>query len=334
MGEFDAIGRIRALAEQAAGNSLLSLGIGDDCCLLDCPGGELLALSTDTMVEGVHFSTRYFSWRDAAGRACAAAISDLAAMAAEPVCMLAAATVPKTGGEKILDELAEGFLEAASLWNCPLAGGDLASTTGPVTLTITVAGRCAPAAALRRSGASPGDEIWITGECGDPSAAIELLERAGAECGSALQNLPENVQNSLFRPTPRLREAAELLELGPPTAMIDVSDGVAADTGHILEESGCGAVLERKALPAGEFSRRRAEDCGLPAEHYFLHGGEDFQLLFTLRSGKLEQTGRELNCGTRITRIGRITAETGKLLIENSDGTLEPLERSGFDHLA
>ncbi len=333
MGEFDSIGRIRELAGKAGPDSLLSLGIGDDCCLLDSPGEGTLALSTDTMVAGVHFNTSYFSWSQAALRASAAAISDLAAMAASPVCMLAAASVPKAGGAKIVEELAAGLLEAASRWDIPLAGGDLTSTTGPLTLTITVVGRCAPGAAITRSGASPEQEIWITDECGDPAAVIETLEEAAEDIVPVLGNIPDLARERLFSPLPRLAEAAELLKTGPPSAMIDVSDGVAADLGHILEESAVGAVLEAQALPVGDFCRNRALKLKLPAWHYCIYGGEDFQLLFTLPSGKIGGAAMKLNCGTTVTRIGRTTATAGELMLEDSRGVLSPLPQKGFDHL-
>jgi thiamine-monophosphate kinase len=333
LGEFDSIGKIRALAGKAGPSSLLSLGIGDDCCLLDSPGEGTLALSTDTMVEGVHFSTSYFSWRQAAVRAVAAAISDLAAMAARPVCMLAAASVPKASGAQIVDELSGGLLDAASRWSCPLAGGDLTSTAGPVTLTITVVGRCAPGAAITRGGATAGEEIWITDQCGDPSAVIESLEEADADPAPLLESIPEVALDSLFSPVPRLAEAAELLALGPPTAMIDVSDGVAADLGHILEESGVGATLEAKALPAGDYCRGRALKKGLKPWHYCLYGGEDFQLLFTLPSGKIDGSALELDCGATVTQIGRTTATVGELMLQDEHGALSPLPRKGFDHL-
>lgn len=333
MGEFDSIGWIRSKVEKSADDSLLSLGIGDDCCLLDCPGTDRLAMSTDTVVEGVHFSTRWLNWSQAALRASAAALSDLAAMAAEPVCMLAAASVPKSGGDTVVKELAVGLLDAASRWNCPLAGGDLTSTSGPVTLTLTVVGKCRQGMAVKRSGAAPGEEIWITDECGDPAAAVNMLEQAGEDCAAVLEDLPQLVRDRLLSPAPRLAEAAELLELGPPSSMIDVSDGVAADLGHILEESGCGAVLVRDSLPAGEFSRHRARQKGLDDGYFFLYGGEDFQLLFTLPSGTLEGPSVSLSHETRITRIGRTTGTAGELMIENKPGVLVPLDKKGYDHL-
>jgi thiamine-monophosphate kinase len=247
--------------------------------------------------------------------------------------MLAAASVPKTSGAQIVDELSAGLLAAASRWDCPLAGGDLSSTAGPVTLTITVVGRCAPGAAITRGGASVGEEIWLTDQCGDPSAVIETLEETDTDLAPLLEKIPELALGRLFSPVPRLTEAQELLALGPPGAMIDVSDGVAADLGHILEESGVGAILEAKALPAGNYCRSRALETGLAPWHYCLYGGEDFQLLFTLPSGKIDRPTLELDCGTIASRIGRITATAGELLLQDEHGALAPLPQKGFDHL-
>jgi len=335
VGEFEKIANIRRLAGKTPlplGGSV-SLGIGDDCCLVAAGSDEELALSTDTIVEGVHFRLEYFSYYQVGVKAAAAAISDLAAMAAEPVGSLIAVSISETAGENALEELARGLIATCEKYGCPLLGGDLTRSPAPLVATVTVIGKLPAGAAIRRSTARAGDEIWVTGSPGDAGAVLALLENARGGRGPAPRLAEEHVSR-LHEPVPRLAEARLLRESNLATAMIDISDGVVADLNHILENSGCGAILCSSRLPVSEFSRSVARKMGLGQEHFFLYGGEDFELLFTAPKGAVQKhlAGLKEKTGTAFTMIGRITDNIGELSISREDGRLEPLGKTGFDH--
>ncbi len=334
MGEFEQIANIRRLAEKTAlpGGSV-RLGIGDDCCLVAASSDEEIALSTDTIVEGVHFRLDYFSYYQIGVKAAAAAISDLAAMAAEPVGSLAAVSISQTAGENALEELARGLVETCKKYGCPLLGGDLTRSPAPLVATVTVIGKLPAGAAIRRSTARVGDEIWVTGSPGDAGAVLAVLESTPAAAGPRPQ-VTEEQASRLHEPVPRLAEARLLREAGIPTAMIDISDGVAADLNHILENSGCGALLFGNRLHVSDFSRSVAGDLELAPEYFFLYGGEDFELLFTAPEGAMKEHLASLKekSGTSFSLIGRITEKTGELSIKREDGRMEVLEKTGFDH--
>ena len=336
MGEFEAIERIRRLAARQKTGGRIVLGIGDDCCLVEGAGGEQLAISTDSSVEDVHFRIDYFTIRQAGYRAAVSSISDLAAMAAEPVCMVAAASVSARLGESAVDELAAGLVEAAERYGCPLTGGDLTASPGPLMITVTVIGRCASGTAVTRAGAGPGDEVWVTGTPGDAAAVLSTIERVLSGNPDPSPELTRRCRDRLIAPEARVREALELTRICRPTAMIDISDGVAADLGHILEASGCGAELEEKSLPVSEYSRSVASSRGLAPEHFFLHGGEDYELLFTMPAGSLDRllAGLSSRTGTVFTRIGRITDRAGALVLVAADGEKMNIEKKGFDHFS
>ncbi|HLA41045.1 MAG TPA: thiamine-phosphate kinase [Candidatus Glassbacteria bacterium] len=336
MGEFEAIERIRRLAERRKQGGRIALGIGDDCCLIEGDSGELFAVSTDSSVENVHFRLDYFTLRQAGYRAVVTAISDLAAMAAEPVCLVAAASVSAASGEAAVSELAEGLVEAAERYLCPLTGGDLTSSPGPLFICVTVIGRCERGQAITRSGATPGDEIWVSGTPGDAAAVLAVAERVRAGAADPLPELSLEYRDRLIAPEARVAEALELMQAARPTAMIDVSDGVAADLGHILEASGCGAELDQWLLPVSDYSRTIAADQGYEPEHFFLRGGEDYELLFSVPAGALDKSLASLyeKTGTDFTKIGRITDRSGELLLVSASGEKIKIEKTGFNHFA
>ncbi len=334
MGEFEHIANIRRLIEKTAlPSGSVRLGIGDDCCLVGANSDEEFALSTDTIVEGVHFRLDYFSYYQVGVKAAAAAISDLAAMAAEPVGSLAAVSIAETAGDNALEELALGLIETCKKYGCPLLGGDLTRSPAPLVATVTVIGKLPAGSAIRRSTACVGDEIWVTGSPGDAGAVLAVLENARGGRGPR-PLVTEEQASRLHEPVPRLAEARLLRNAGLPTAMIDISDGVVADLNHILENSGCGAFLYGDRFPVSEFSHSVAGDLGLAPEHFFLYGGEDFEILFTAPEGAVQEqlTSLTEKSGTSFSLIGRITEKTGELSIKREDGRMEALEKTGFNH--
>ncbi|MCE5270352.1 thiamine-phosphate kinase [bacterium] len=336
MREFELIGHIRAAASAAPLPDTVRVGIGDDCCVLQPLCADELVLSTDALVEDVHFRLEYFSHFQVGARAAAAALSDLAAMAAAPLGLLATVALPQGGDESAVSEICRGLLEVCGRYGCPLLGGDLTASPGPLMLSLTVAGKAASGGSILRSGAEPGNYIWVTGSPGEAAAVLEYLELERAGKAEGLPRPDEAARERFFSPQPRIPEALFLKEAGPPAAMIDISDGLAGDLGHILEASGVGAEIEESALPLGEYPVALARALGKPDHHYLFHGGEDYELCLTAPPGALQHAVREFNetFGLRLTRIGTVTADREHLLLRGQDSALRQIQPKGYEHFA
>lgn len=317
MTEFELIQRFFA-GDRAKGE--VALGIGDDCALIRWSPSDYLAISTDSQVEGRHFPARYPA-ACVATRALGAATSDLAAMGAMPMGCLLALTLPKPDPEWVKG-FSDAFKACADKWQIPLLGGD--TTAGPLQVTVTVLGRVSAKEALLRSGASVGDDLWVSGRLGDAAGALKFRQ---AEPDQAFDELPQGPVASLVarydRPEPRLSLGIWLL--GKATAAIDISDGLVADVGHICDRSGLGAEIRLESLPVSD-----ALSQVYPAseiETFALYGGDDYELCFSapahLRT-QLEQAPFSL------TRIGHMTTGGGVQL--SRGGKLFPPTGSGFDH--
>lgn len=309
LSEFALIERyLQSLSASAEG---VALGIGDDCALLAMPAGQQLALSVDTLVEGVHFPPA-IAPADLARRALNACVSDLAAMGAEPRWLTLALTLPEAD-EAWIAPFAAALGQELNQFGMALVGGD--TTRGPRSLTLQVHGWVPEALALCRHGARPGDGVYVTGTLGDAMAGLDQLQ----------QPTPDPyLLDRFLHPTARV--PAGLALRGQATAAVDISDGLAADLGHILTRSGVGATLWLDRLPLSEPMRRNytAEQ----AIRFALSGGEDFELCFTLPAA-LETTLGDL--GVTFTRVGTIDAEPG-LRGRNATGQTAPLAAAGYQH--
>jgi thiamine-monophosphate kinase len=294
------------------------LGPGDDCALLRIPPDTELAVTVDTLVEGVHFLPDVDP-ESLGHKALAVSLSDLAAMGAEPAWASLALTLPRAD-QPWLQAFARGFDGLARAHGVALVGGDM--TRGPLSISIQAYGLIAPGQGLLRSGARPGDLIYVTGTLGD--AALALLVKQGLYLGPGLV---EALASRLERPTPRLDEGRALRSLA--SAAIDVSDGLGADLGHICEASGAGASIDLRLLPCSEAVRAYIEETGdwsLP-----LSGGDDYELCFTLapdRQGALESLAQRLD--TVFTWIGLIEPQPG-VRCRDQHGELTSAPR-GYDH--
>jgi len=298
----------------------VALGVGDDCALLRVPQGYELAAGIDTLVAGVHF----FPDCDPEGlghKSLAVGLSDLAAMGAEPAWATLALTLPDADAAW-LDAFSLGFARLARRHGVALVGGDM--TRGPLTITVQVQGLVPTATAILRRGARPGDLICVSGTLGDAGLALRLLD--------AGESVSEFLRGRLERPTPRVELGRALR--GTATAMIDLSDGLAADLGHILAASGVGAELRLPDLPLSRaVSERLAADpdWGLP-----LAAGDDYELCFCVPERKRARiTALAERLDIRIQAIGRVRPEAGlRCLLE--DGSIRELIRdqgqSGYDH--
>ena len=310
--EFSAIERY--FARLTPGGRGVVLGPGDDAALLEPDPDSRLVVSTDTLVSGVHF----FPDADPADtgyKALAVNLSDLAAMAAVPRWFTLALTLSETEmTHEWLGGFARGLGQAAGEYDMSLVGGDLCK--GPPALTIQVLGECPKGREIRRSGAAAGDHIYVSGELGGAAFALETLKSGRPPHPDCLARL--------LRPAPRIELGISLR--GIASAMIDISDGLLADLGHLLEAGNAGARVDIDAIPYHE--QVDAEPDPALKWRCILSGGDDYELCFTVPPAKLqelEQTGQP------VSRIGEITAEK-ELRCFRSDGTEYVPDQAGYVH--
>lgn len=318
LGEFQLIDRF--FRRLGAARSDVVLGVGDDAAVLRSPPGEELVVATDTLVEGVHFP-KGSAARSIGHRALAVNLSDLAAMGARPAWATLALTLP-AADEGWLAEFAAGFEALALRHGVALVGGD--TTSGPLAVTVTLLGHAAIGTALTRSGASPGDRIFVSGTPGDAAAGLALIERR-------LEQGTPGVRDELLRrflfPEPRVDLGYTLLDFA--SAVIDISDGLAADAGKLAAASGCGARIEADRLP---LSKALLECAGEERTRLLaLTGGDDYELLFAVPPARLAMLEARLAAqACRTTAIGVLREEPG-LEVRAGAQRLE-LPRAGFDH--
>lgn len=295
----------------------VALGIGDDAALLNPRADRQLAISVDTLVAGVHFPVNGAPHL-IAHKALRVNLSDLAAMGATPVAFTLALTLP-TADRTWLEEFSRGLAEVAAEFPIALIGGD--TTRGSqLVITVQVFGETPPGAALLRSGARIGDTVFVTGTLGDARAALDILQLPVNELDAAQRYLLDRY----YKPTPRI-EFAQALR-GIATAAIDVSDGLAADLGHILQASGVGAELQLAMLPLSDSIPQEN------AQQYALSGGDDYEMCFTApadQTASIRALAEKLS--TRVSAIGRIT-EGGGLIVLDNDGNATPISSSGYTH--
>jgi thiamine-monophosphate kinase len=296
---------IEWVRSRTAAHPAVPLGIGDDAALLRFgPPGECL-VTVDMLMEGVDFRLTETDPRAVGRKALAVSLSDIAAMAGRPLAAVVSVALPKTGGRELAEGVQAGIEALAREFNVAIAGGDTNSWDGPLVLSVTVLGQPTGSGPVRRNGAQAGDWIMVTGDFGG------------------------SVKGKHLAFEPRVREALVLHQAVQLHAMIDVSDGLAADLYHILDESHTGAVVRASAVPISEAARRSAGEKS--ALEHALGDGEDFELLFTLSA----DDGRRLLTAppfdTSLTHIGEITVEKTCQLIDLS-GRTGPLERLGWVH--
>ena len=306
--EFDLI---RGFVPDGVAGPGVRVGPGDDCAVVEANG---VALSTDMSIEGVHFRRDWLSAEQIGWRAAAAALSDLAAMAARPVGVLVSLALPASDAGDFATRLMSGVRAAAGHLGGVILGGDVARTTGPVAVDVVVVGEC-PHPVLR-SGGEPEDSLWVTGELGAPAAAVSAWLRGDTPPAPALDRFA--------RPIPRTREAAWLTERGLPRAMLDLSDGLGGDVAHLAAASGLAAVLELSAVPVHPAASLEEA----------LGGGEDFELCFAARPGSVEPhvAAFEEHFGLRLSRVGRLEPGSG-VSAEGPDGNRSAVG-GGFQHFA
>jgi len=299
--EFDRIRRLVRAVGAAAPAPPGRGGPGDDAAVIEPTPGEKLVASSDLSIESIHFERAWLRWETVGRRAVAAALSDLAAMAARPLGILLSVALPPELDVEVLDELAAGVGEALAGAGAPLLGGDLSGSPGPVVLDVTVLGSAR--SPIGRGGAEPGDEVWVTGELGGAAAAVQAWTRS-------LEPDPR-ARRAFERPRARLAEARWLTERARPSALIDLSDGLAGDAAHLAAASGVRIRIHAASVPLAppleEFADRGS------ALRLAATGGEDYELLLTAPVGTVGPVAAafEREHDLPITRIGRVEDGTG-----------------------
>lgn len=317
MGEFELIRRYFAAAPCAQATEGVALGIGDDCALLQTATGQQLAVSTDTLVAGVHFPCSCDPFL-LGQRALAVSVSDLAAMGAEALGFTLAITLPEAE-PAWLDGFARGLSRMARQCGIALVGGD--TTRGPLSLTLSVFGQVPAGQALTRSGARPGDLLCVGGSLGDGAGALPLVLGESMATGDAADYLLQRY----WSPEPQLALGQWLR--GRATAALDISDGLLADCGHIAAASAVALRVERDRLPLSPALRAlaggRALDCALS-------GGDDYRLAFTLPAELLPALRAAWPAAAV---IGQVQAGQGVHLLDGQGQPIEP-PRAGYQHFA
>lgn len=331
-GELALLARIRARAAHAS-HSGLRLGIGDDCALLGVRPGEELAVTTDLSIAGRHFRLEWHAPEAVGHRTLARGLSDLAAMGARPVAAFLSLGLPPAlvqsskGRRPWIERFLNGFLALAQAHRTPLAGGDLAES--PLALAdIVLVGAVRRGKALLRSGARPGDLVYVTGSLGGSAAGLVRLAQLAAAKPASFHapRIPKRLEALLaphLFPQPRIAQGLWLARHSVATAAIDLSDGLSTDLKHLCEESGVAAEIDAAALPI--------HPGATPAQA--LHGGEDYELLFT--APQSVRVSRRI-AGVPLTRIGRILcprrAKPPVTLV--SARSAAPLAPQGWEHFS
>ncbi|HYL14344.1 MAG TPA: thiamine-phosphate kinase [Terriglobales bacterium] len=291
-------------------------GVGDDCAVLRIPPGHEALVTTDFSLEGIHFRREWHPPESVGHRCLARGLSDIAAMGGEPIAAFLSLALPGKLPQSWVDRFVEGLLRLAKESGIVLAGGDTAESPAGVLADIVVLGSAPKGTAILRSGARPGDRIYITGELGAAAATLNLLFT-----GKRLR--PFDHRRHFF-PSARLDAGRLLRQKRLASAMIDISDGLSTDLAHICEESGVGAEIEREAIPVAQAGRpRRPVDIS-----FALHGGDDYELLFTAPPQKRI---RARIGGIPVTEIGRIRRGR-RIFLRNVEGSLAELRPQGWEH--
>lgn len=296
--------------------------IGDDCAVQPQHSGSDLLTTTDLLIEGIHFKPEWTGWEALGRKSAAVNLSDIAAMGGIPEALFLALARPRDMADQAIKEFLTGFIRETEAHGALLAGGDTCASPGPLLISVTAQGRVASGRAVLRRGARPGDSVYVSGCLGDSALALDMLQQGKIP--------PAELARRFHQPQARVVLGRQLAEQQLASAMLDISDGLLADLGHLLDASAVGAEIELANIPLSQDFRtelaQRPELIDLA-----LSGGEDYELVLTAPDAGLAAEDR---LGPpALTRIGRITAEPG-LRVRTAEGRLHQSRRGGFDHFA
>jgi thiamine-monophosphate kinase len=331
MNEFDFIDKIRKLANERGNRAGLVHGIGDDAAIFNADRGTSVVVSSDLLVESVDFDLQSTEPQFLGHKALAVSLSDIAAMGARPRwAVISIGVPPNVWQSDFTDSFYAGLFALADRYGVTVVGGDVSRTPDKLVIDSMVLGECAEGRGILRSGASVGDQIFVTGFLGDAAAGLRLLEH-GARVGSSERPIDRLLLRQL-KPEPRVGWGLLLGDQQLASAMIDISDGMSSDLNHLCVESEVGALIEASAVPIDplviELSGRRALDPLMLA----LHGGEDFELLFTVKPENVSKLPKRVD-GVTLTQVGEVKEKARGVFITEGARTWQ-LEPGGWKHFA
>ena len=331
LGEFGLIARLTSNLETRPD---VLLSVGDDAALLDFDpsSANVLVATCDAFVEGRHFLRASTTPEEIGHKALAVNLSDIAAMGAEPLWALVSLLVPANVEVTLLDSVYMGLRALAGRYGTAIVGGNISGTTGPFTIDITLLGRVARGRAFTRSGGKPGDALLVTGSLG--AAAGLMLARDPSQAASLPDEVRERIRRAMAAPEPRVYEARALAATGAVTAMLDISDGTAADLGHLCDASGVDVVVEGDRLPIEQETLAVCAAYNRDPVELALTGGGDYELLFSVRPERVSAAREAVRAvGGEATVIGSLVESAAGRLLRLDGGVESPLPRAGWDHL-
>ena len=327
---------IQAIRRQSTGPTHASLlkGIGDDAAIIEPLQNEHLLVSTDLLIEGIHFDLKLTSFHNVGYRATLANLSDMAAMGGIPRYVLTSVAIPPHYSLKDIRAMYRGLLSCCRQFNLQLIGGDTSASLMGMFLGITILGTVEKSRGLPRCGARIGDQIFTTGTLGDSWAGLKLLQPTGTKTKPRPEKrISQFLINRHLRPTPRIDIGRWLSTHRLATAAIDLSDGLSGDLAHLCRESGVGAMIDATKIPISPQCRSFAQNRNLDPISIALEGGEDYELLFTVPEGHQNEMQRiEDHHGVRITFIGTIQPRKSGMRIKLANGSIRKIIVSSYDH--
>ena len=338
LGEFGLIDRFRSQLHTRSPQ--VKTGIGDDCAVFTTRAGTVQLVSTDALVESVHFDLKTISPEQLGRKALVANISDIAAMGGKPYLAMISLGLPRSTSVKFLDRFYAGLEMVCRAHRIELAGGDTVASPKHLFINISILGEARRNRVFTRAGARPGDQIMVTGTLGDSAAGLRLLKPgrkkpARLAPASRLDKHRRHLIRRHLEPVLRLNEA-DLLAKSKlrVTSMIDVSDGLVQDLGHLCTPDGLGAVLYEAQLPCSPALGNVCKQMSWDSLDCILSGGEDYELLFTLKREDVKKLkGQFLKAHAPVSLIGEITEFPGKIVLERENGRRKSLKPSaGFNH--
>ena len=332
LGEFSLINRLTK--QMRSYNKSVILGIGDDAAAFRATSdGKCFLVTCDMLVEGHHFYRDWITPEQLGHKALAVSLSDIAAMGGVPLYCLISAGWPSQMDMEDAEGIYRGVGKLAESFGVFIIGGDTVSAP-QLILDVTVIGEMSENP-VTRNGAKPGDLIAVTGTIGASAAGFAILERGLSSEGNLSLAERQVLLQAHLQPLPRIREARILVEKGPPSAMIDISDGLASEIHHICESSSVGAEIDQLKLPINQETKKTAEIMQKNLLDWVLYGGEDYELLVTLPEHKILAVKEKLHSlGVAFTVIGCVTDKNKGIKLKGDDGLAVSLEKKGYDHFS